>query len=465
GEDLLPRVVGLERRQVRAADEALRLVVEADAARRGGQALGQRPRQRRERPDAAREEVGDVGVVAAEQLVAPLARERDLDPARRELGYEVRRQRRRVGERLVEGLGQRRQEERRVRPQHELLVVGRVAPRDEPHVGQLVEGALGEADRERPQRLAELLRRERGERRRVDAAREQDADRDVADEVGAHRVAEPGPQLGGQRLLALRPLLARGRRRRPRVATELDRAVLPGQQVTRRQLADLAEDRERRGDRVEGEEALERVEVDLAARQGAQLGSERELAAGVPVGERLDAVAVASEHEPPPLPVPDRDREHPAQPLREAVAVLLVEMQDHLGVAVRSEAVTRALQLGPELAVVVYLAVLDDPGGAVLVRDRLVARLEVDDREPPRREPDRPVDVRAVAVGAAVDERPAHRGETGGIDVAGGDDDPADAAHAATLTRFRTPVAGPPGASRRRRIRRGGRRRCHAETG
>jgi hypothetical protein len=63
-------------------------------------------------------------------------------------------------------------------------------------------------------------------------------------------------------------------------------------------LRDLAEDRQRRRDRVEGEERLERVEVDLAARQRAQLRRERELAGVGAVVERLDPVAVAREHEP-----------------------------------------------------------------------------------------------------------------------------------------------------------------------
>ena len=42
---------------------------------------------------------------------------------------------------------------------------------------------------------------------------------------------------------------------------------------------------------------------------------------------------------------------------------------------------TAALQLGPQLAVIVDLAVLDDDDAAVLVGERLVAAVEVDDRE------------------------------------------------------------------------------------
>ena len=70
-----------------------------------------------------------------------------------------------------------------------------------------------------------------------------------------------------------------------------------------------------------------------------------------------------------------------------------------------------ALQIVPELTVVVDLAVLDDLHGPVLARNGLVARFEVDDRQSPRRERDGPVHVFAEAVGAAMDEGGAHRGE------------------------------------------------------
>ena len=87
-----------------------------------------------------------------------------------------------------------------------------------------------------------------------------------------------------------------------------------------------------------------------------------------------------------------------------------------------------------QLAVVVDLAVLDDGRAAVLVRDRLVARVEVDDREPSRREPDAAVDERAFRVGAAMPERRRHRREAVAVDPAPGRDDPADPAHAPSLS-------------------------------
>ena len=88
-EDLLPAVMALERRQMRGADEALGLVVEARAGGRGRKPLDQRPRDARETGRSLGQEVGDVRVVAAEELVAALAGERDLDVGSRELRDEV----------------------------------------------------------------------------------------------------------------------------------------------------------------------------------------------------------------------------------------------------------------------------------------------------------------------------------------------------------------------------------------
>ena len=201
------------------------------------------------------------------------------------------------------------------------------------------------------------------------------------------------------------------------VALEPRPPVLEHEHVARRQLADLAEDRARAVDGVEGEERLERVEVELAREAGQppqrlELGGEGELARDVAVVQRLDPEAVAREHEPPARAVPHRDGEHPAQALGEARAVLLVEVDEHLGVGVRrAEHVARALELGAQLGVVVDLAVLDDDDAPVLARDRLVAALEVDDRQPPRGEPGLAVDDLAAAVGPAVHERRAHRAE------------------------------------------------------
>jgi hypothetical protein len=96
---------------------------------------------------------------------------------------------------------------------------------------------------------------------------------------------------------------------------------------------------------------------------------------------------------------------------------------------------TRRLELGPKLTVVVDLAVVDDHHRPVLVRDRLLAAVEIDDAEPPIGETERPVDVKAVVIGAAVPNRLGHVGEHAGFDrvVRPVPEDPADPAHAEAL--------------------------------
>ena len=105
-------------------------------------------------------------------------------------------------------------------------------------------------------------------------------------------------------------------------------------------------------------------------------------------------------------------------------------MHEHLGVGAAAEPVTGPLELVHQLAVVVDLAVLHDDDGAVLVRDRLIAAGQVDDREPARGDPDRAVEMRPFGVRAAVEQGRRHAAEPLGVDGAAAAGDPADPAHA-----------------------------------
>ena len=87
---------------------------------------------------------------------------------------------------------------------------------------------------------------------------------------------------------------------------------------------------------------------------------------------------------------------------------LLVEVDDHLGVALGGEAMAAAQQVAPQLAEVVDLAVEDDDDRAVLVVDRLVAGLEVDDAQPLDAEPHLALHVQAARIRPAVLEGRAH---------------------------------------------------------
>src|SRR5207245_2225284 len=104
GEDLLPAVMPLERREMRRPYETLGLVIEARLARRRRQRLDERADGSREWGEAIRRQICDVRVVAAEELVSAFARKRHLDVLGRELGDEIRGKCGRVGERLVERL-------------------------------------------------------------------------------------------------------------------------------------------------------------------------------------------------------------------------------------------------------------------------------------------------------------------------------------------------------------------------
>ena len=80
-----------------------------------------------------------------------------------------------------------RQQLDRVGLDDELVVVGREALGDEPGARQLVELAAGEADREGPDRGRGLLGHRRDDRRGVDAAGEEGADRHFGDEAATNR--------------------------------------------------------------------------------------------------------------------------------------------------------------------------------------------------------------------------------------------------------------------------------------
>src|SRR5262249_54232934 len=120
--------------------------------------------------------------------------------------------------------------------------------------------------------------------------------------------------------------------------------------------------------------------------------------------------------------------------------LLLVEVDEHLRVAGRAEAVALGDQLRAELGEVVELPVVHDPYRAVLVRHRLVARREVDDAEAPVPEYDAVVGVEALPVRSPRRARVGHPADELAIRPRAGD--PADAAHRGSRsTRFPPDVA------------------------
>jgi hypothetical protein len=157
------------------------------------------------------------------------------------------------------------------------------------------------------------------------------------------------------------------------------------QGVGRRQGGDLGVGGPRMRDEPEAEVLVDRGPIErrakLAGRQDRlDLGPEEELFASVGVVERFLAQPVAAQHQAAARRVPQGEGEHSSQARYEVGPVLLVEVDQNLGVALGAEAVAR-LEVAPQLDVIVDLAVHHDPDRLVLVGQRLGPGLEIDDAE------------------------------------------------------------------------------------
>src|SRR5207253_1607773 len=118
-------------------------------------------------------------------------------------------------------------------------------------------------------------------------------------------------------------------------------------------------------------------------------------------------------------------------PLHAGIALLLVEVQDRLGIAAGLVPMPLRLEPGTKRGVVVDLPVVSDPHLAVLVRHRLLPARNVHDGQAPMPEPDGPVDPQPFTVRAAVPEHIPHSLETGLLGCLPGVDlhDPDDSTH------------------------------------
>ena len=106
--------------------------------------------------------------------------------------------------------------------------------------------------------------------------------------------------------------------------------------------------------------------------------------------------------------VPDSDGELSVEILQTVGAVILIEMQDSLGVAVRREAVPASLQLRAQFDVVEDFAIEDDPQRPVLIPDRLLAAAEIDDAQARASQADPRVTIDSEFVGTPVPDHCQH---------------------------------------------------------
>src|SRR5205085_478167 len=119
-------------------------------------------------------------------------------------------------------------------------------------------------------------RGERGQDRGVDASGQQHPYRDIGEEVGADGFAQTVAELRRQLLRRLFSEAALGRRLGARVADQAQSIPSAERDVPRGELAGCPVDRERRGHRVECQERLQRLRIDLPrevrlSEQGLQL--------------------------------------------------------------------------------------------------------------------------------------------------------------------------------------------------
>ncbi len=362
-----------------------------------------------------------VAGVAGPEFVAAVARECHRHLLPRDGRHVIGRHGGRVRERLVQVPGELRQEVHDVRRHGARVVRAPEMLRNARGEADLVEPLLTEPDRRRQHRGVGDLHHGRDHRARVDAARQERAERDVADQAHAHgfvqQLVEP------RQVLALPHRVAiAGERQRP-VAFDPHAAALDDHPVGRRQFLDVAEDGVRRRDVLQGKVGIERLGAPFprdpgVLEDGLDLRAEHQAtAAESGVIERLDAESVAREEHSLRPAVPHRKREHAAEALDDGLSPLLVAVDDDLGVRAGLEGVPGTLQLGANVLEVVDLPVEHHPDRSVFVRQRLVACLQVDDAETPVAEAQAAVHVKAVRVRPAMGQHVGHRAERPRVDA------------------------------------------------
>ena len=267
------------------------------------------------------------------------------------------------------------------------------------------------------------------DQRRVDAAGQERGDRYVGHRLGTDR----GEERAGRGTHGVGE-------RAPPVGVRRDLLVLPqvmpltadGETAPPRQGLNVRESGGRLRDVAETEEVITGLAVDFGP-EPRQRQQRLHLTGKGPFpildGEEqgLDPEAVAGEEQPAAPPVVDREGEDAPQPRHHALALVLIQVDEHFRVGGAPEAVPARLELGREGAVVVDLAVVDDQDRSVLVAHRLRAGgREVDQREAPVHQVAAFVLPVTLAVRPAMRQQRRRRGrpaglrrELGGVEPAG----------------------------------------------
>ncbi len=224
--------------------------------------------------------------------------------------------------------------------------------------------------------VAAIEAHQREQQARIQAAAEQQSERNVADEMPLHRRLVELDQFFRRLLRA--GLRGEWHRGELVVARDVHLAVFDDEFFTRGELLDALEHRAR-GRRV----AIAQKKSDgfgINARRLAEGNADRpdlrtksERSVADCVVDRLDAHRIARQQQPALFHVPDGEAEHAVEAVQHGVTPLLIAVHDHLGVAVGTKHVAVPLQLLLELLIVVDLPVEDHPHRLGLVGHRLVA--------------------------------------------------------------------------------------------
>jgi hypothetical protein len=83
-------------------------------------------------------------------------------------------------------------------------------------------------------------------------------------------------------------------------------------------------------------------------------------------------------------------------------------MQDRFGIRTGSKTMPARFESPAKIVMVVDLPIEDDPAGAVLVRDRLIASCSIDDGEAPMPENRRRVREESIPIGSTVSDCARH---------------------------------------------------------
>ena len=253
-------------------------------------------------------------------------------------------------------------------------------------VGDEVLGSADEVHREAAERfvlLGELLGRDRGHRRGVEATGEQGAARHVRDQLPTHDVLEQFAHVGD----AVRPVVGVRCRLQAPVHLFADPVGAHGHDGSGLDLAHSLPPGVA-GGLDEGEDLAQPVEVhgalgDRVGQDGLRLRSEEHPVLRRVVVKRLDAHPVADHDELLLAGVPDRERVHAVEPLRDRLGPLEVAAQNYLGVGVGAKPVPPAVELRAQFGEVVRLTGVHHRDRAVrgVHAHRLRTTRKVDDRE------------------------------------------------------------------------------------